>query len=126
MLASRARDTTEWVFALSKVEKLAEMVPPTEKMVGFAQAVEDKRLAMGEAPALNSDVLGSFAATRDFLDRHAYQITDGVKEPLTGKLAELKDVLQAMSKSQQKESTLDYQSQPGKDKAAELGGMDME
>ncbi len=123
--ASRARDSTEWVFTKAKVEKLAEQAPPTAKMVSLAQSVEDKRLAAGEKPTLTPETLESFAATRDFLNQHTYTIDGKGAEPQSP-LADLRQVVDAMSKSQQKESTLDYQQPaPQAHKAVERDGMEM-
>ncbi len=122
--SSRARDETQWVFSHAKVEKIAETVPPTEKMREYAQALEAQRLERGEKPALSPEHTESFKSCRQFLDKHSDRTLG--QQPPSGKLAELKDILQAMSKSQQKESTLDYQPAPIKDKAAEQGGPDLE
>ena len=111
--ASRARDETQWVFSAAKVEKLAQQVehdtPPTQKMRDFAESLEQKRLEAGLAPSLTEEQRTSFAGCRAWLNDNAYFIQGrehGGQDD--SRLSDLKQTIEAMSHSQQKESTLDY------------------
>lgn len=111
--ASRARDETQWVFSAAKVEKLAQSIgsdtPPTEKMRDFAANLEQKRIEAGLKPSLTDEHRQSFQECRAWLNANAYFIQgreqDSKDDP---RLSDLKQVIEAMSRSQQKESTLDY------------------
>lgn len=104
---TRAKDVTRWVFAQTQVAKMAREAVPTEKMANFARAVEATRLARGEKPALTPEALDSVKACRQYLNAHSPKALPG-KPALDPRLEELKEIVQAMSTSQQKESTLDY------------------
>ncbi|WP_233224609.1 MobF family relaxase [Thiomonas sp. X19] len=111
--ASRARDETQWVFSAAKVEKLAQSIendtPPTGKMRDFAENLEQKRLEAGLQPSLTEDHRASFTACREWLNANAYFLQgDTPGGPMDPRLADLKQTIESMSRSQQKESTLDY------------------
>lgn len=109
MVDTRAKDVTRWVFALTQVAKMAREAAPTEKMANFARAVEATRLSRGEKPALTPESLDSVKACRQYLNEHSPKtLPEAGKPALDPRLAELKEIVQAMSTSQQKESTLDY------------------
>lgn len=109
MVDTRAKDVTRWVFAQTQVAKMAREAAPTEKMANFARAVEATRLSRGEKPALTPESLDSVKACRQYLNEHSpKELPEAGKPALDPRLAELKEIVQAMSTSQQKESTLDY------------------
>ncbi|OBS10272.1 MobF family relaxase [Acidihalobacter prosperus] len=109
VMASRAKESTEWVTTEAQTKKIEDKTPPTERMLSWA----DDLAARGEAPALTDEQRASFAAVRDHLDRYAdYQIgrEGGSQTGLADeKLERFRDVVEAMSVSRQKESTLDYE-----------------
>lgn len=106
---TRAKDVTRWVFAQTQIAKMAREAAPTEKMANLARAVEATRLSRGEKPALTPETLDSVKACRQYLNSHSPKaLPEAGKPALDPRLAELKEIVQAMSTSQQKESTLDY------------------
>lgn len=106
---TRAKDVTRWVFAQTQIAKMAREAAPTEKMANFARAVEATRLSRGDKPALTPEALDSVKACRQYLNAHSPKaLPEAGKPALDPRLAELKEIVQAMSTSQQKESTLDY------------------
>lgn len=106
---TRAKDVTRWVFAQTQIAKMAREAVPTEKMANFARAVEATRLSRGEKPALTPDALDNVKACRQYLNEHSPKtLPEAGKPALDPRLEELKEIVQAMSTSQQKESTLDY------------------
>jgi conjugative relaxase-like TrwC/TraI family protein len=116
--ASRAKERTDFVVTKATVDKMARQAEaqgakPTEKMTQWAKDIEARRLAAGERPALPKDHESNFSATRDYLNKHAdYQMNKGPerdKAVADHRLEDLKHVVSALEKSQQKETTLDYQ-----------------
>ncbi len=107
---SRMRRTTDMVFNVDDLQADEDQmvdVPPTEKMIEFAQAISARR-----GIALDEEDLQSFAACRDWLNTHApTKITASANEEdiLTGDLERLKNLAKAMSRSAAKDTSLDYE-----------------
>lgn len=105
--ASRAKERTDFVFTAHHVKQMAEKSPPTEKMIEAAQRIESQRLARGEKPVLGDEHKQSFAACREYLDQHSGKQIEHKPAP-DPQLERLKDVIDTMSTSRQKETTLDH------------------
>jgi Ti-type conjugative transfer relaxase TraA len=104
VLLSRMRFSTDLIFNVKDLEKDEDMLPPTEGMVAYAVA-----LGLEE----DSEVLESFAATREWLDEHPTKTLGNTpKDGLSHDLRRLKDIAKAMSQSRAKDTTLDYEEAP--------------
>ena len=106
--SSRAKESTEFVFTKDTVNKMAEQISPTEKMINAAEKVEEARLGRGEEKSLPEYYKESFKECRDYLNATTYTQTERELSKHDETLALLKDTLQAMSTSKQNESTQDY------------------
>lgn len=106
---SRAKEETKWVFTEAKIEKMAETAEPTLKMVQYAEALETARLQLGKPPELPDNYKTDFKECKAYLNEFDPRTISPVLKTLDPRLESLKDVLEAMSTSQQKETSLDYQ-----------------
>jgi Ti-type conjugative transfer relaxase TraA len=98
---SRMRETAEIIATRQQLANAAEQIGPTEKMLELAETV-----AAEQAIDLPPECSDSFAACRAWLNDHARNELAGAEED---RLAELKDLVAAMSESRAKETTLDYE-----------------
>ena len=105
---SRSEYETEAVLTRDHLEEIAETAEPTAKMVQYAQSVAERR-------GLELPDETTFAAYRNWLNQHTYQVDDRAQSPL----ADVRDLIAAMSREDSPESTLDYQIEPGQDGSTE-------
>jgi Ti-type conjugative transfer relaxase TraA len=107
---SRMRFTTNLIFNIADLERDEDRmcdVPPTEKMISFAQSI-----ATRQGIELTQEDMENFTACRDWLNEHAPSRIEKEADSsgvLTGDLERLRNLAEAMSKSAQKDTTLDYQ-----------------
>lgn len=99
---SRARLSTDIVMTKSALDEAAEQVQPTARMTQYAEALAKKYHI--DEPAQGA----SFAEVRKWLNEHAPERIDSAGADIDPRLAEVADVIEAMSREQQSESTLDY------------------
>ncbi|AOU98313.1 hypothetical protein BI364_10380 [Acidihalobacter yilgarnensis] len=98
---SRMRETAEIIATRQQLRDAAEQIGPTEKMLELAATVVAE-----QATDLPPECADSFSECRAWLNDHARNELGGVE---VDRLAELKDLIEAMGASRQKETTLDYQ-----------------
>ncbi len=105
VMLSRMRYSTDLIFSAGDLEKDEDQLAPTEAMVDFAKFIAQK-----EAIELADEDLESFGACRAWLNAHApKRIEDRRRDDgLSDDLRRVKDIAEAMSKSRQKDTTLDY------------------
>ena len=115
---SRMRHTTDLVFNIQDLERDEDQLPPTPAMAEYAVS-----LGLGE----DSDILQSFGATREWLDEHSPKTLGDAREEdkdgLPPELRRLADMAKAMSRSAQKDTTLDYEAESegqGEDRGAAM------
>ncbi|OBS08233.1 MobF family relaxase [Acidihalobacter prosperus] len=120
---SRMRQTAEIIATRQQLRDAAEQLPPTEKMRGLAQTIAAEQFV--ELPPECDD---SFAACRAWLDQHACNVLGIDGRPASDpRLAEMRDLVSAMSASRQKETTLDYVvEQSGLEEAQAMSGSEQQ
>lgn len=100
---SRMRYSTDIICTKGQIDRAAEVTAPTEAMADYAQG-----LATAQGVELEPETLESFAECRRWLNEHSPQAI-GQEAGQSRELAELKELVEAMGRSRQKETTLDYE-----------------
>lgn len=104
VMLSRMRYSTDLVFSAGDLEKDEDQIQPTEAMVGFAKFIAER-----DEIELADEDLESFGACRAWLNEHApKRIEDRQDGGLSDDLKRVRDIAEAMSRSRQKDTTLDY------------------
>lgn len=105
VMLSRMRFTTDLIFSAGDLERDEDQIQPTEAMKDFARFVSEK-----DGVELGDEDLESLGACRAWLNEHAAKrIEDRRRDDgLSDDLKRVRAIAEAMSKSHQKDTTLDY------------------